>query len=150
MNKHRQQGVGLIEVLITAFILAVGLLGLAALQTRSLQYNHGAYLRSQATILAYDIIDRMRINRTVALSGGYDVALSAATVSGTSLAATDVNQWLGLLSATLPGGDGAIDCDASSCTISLQWLERSGSDEALEEGGVASETPVEFVYSTRI
>ena len=61
---NKQQGAGLIEVLVTVLILGTSLLALAALQSRSLQYNHSAYLRSQANILAYDILDRVRINRS--------------------------------------------------------------------------------------
>jgi type IV pilus assembly protein PilV len=53
-------GFTLLEVLITLIVLSVGLLGLAGLQTMSLRNNHDAYLRSQATIQAYDIVDRMR------------------------------------------------------------------------------------------
>jgi len=150
MSKYRQQGVGLIEVLITAFILAVGLLGLAALQTRSLQYNHGAYLRSQATILSYDIVDRMRINRTVALAGGYDVNYDVVPTGGSTLVSADLDEWKTLLGDVLPDGDGAIDCDSNSCTVSLRWTERSGSDAVLEDGEEASEVPVEFAYSTRL
>lgn len=55
-------GFTLIEVLITLLILAIGLMGVAALQFRGLQYNHDAYMRSQINFLAYDIADRMRIN----------------------------------------------------------------------------------------
>ncbi|HLE93281.1 MAG TPA: type IV pilus modification protein PilV, partial [Sulfuricaulis sp.] len=58
--QHR--GFSLIEVLVALLVLSIGLLGLAALQTTSLQYNTGSYFRTQATFLAYDIIDRMRAN----------------------------------------------------------------------------------------
>jgi type IV pilus assembly protein PilV len=63
MNKHR--GFTLVEVLIAMMILAVGLLGLAALQASGLKSNQSAYYRSQATQLAYDISDRMRVNVSV-------------------------------------------------------------------------------------
>ncbi|WP_411728115.1 type IV pilus modification protein PilV [Methyloglobulus sp.] len=56
-------GFTLIEVLITMVVLAVGLLGLAGLQSASLGNNQKAYNRSQATQLAYDMADRMRANR---------------------------------------------------------------------------------------
>lgn len=64
--KHRasrQVGVGLIEVLVSLLVLSIGLLGLAALQAQSLRFTTDAYLRSQATVLASDIIDRIRANR---------------------------------------------------------------------------------------
>ena len=50
------------EVLVAMLILAIGLLGLASLQTQSLKFNHDAYVRSQATILAAEIMDKMRVD----------------------------------------------------------------------------------------
>ena len=43
------QGFSLMEVLVALLVLAIGLLGLAALQARGVKFNHDAYLRSQAT-----------------------------------------------------------------------------------------------------
>jgi type IV pilus assembly protein PilV len=57
-----QSGFTLIEVLVAIIILAIGLLGLANLQTVSLRNNQSAYLRTQAVWLANDIADRMRSN----------------------------------------------------------------------------------------
>ena len=55
-------GFTLIEVLIVMLLLAVGLLGLAALQTSTLRSNLAAYKHGQATQLLYDMSDRMRAN----------------------------------------------------------------------------------------
>ena len=65
----RISGFTLLEVLVALVILSIGLLGLAGLQAASLRYNHSSYLRSQATLIAYDIVDRMRANRQEALNG---------------------------------------------------------------------------------
>jgi type IV pilus modification protein PilV len=59
-NKIEQQGFTLIEVLVTVIIMAIGLLGVAGLQLAGMRSNHSAFLRTQATIAAYDLIDRMR------------------------------------------------------------------------------------------
>ncbi len=59
----RQQGVTLIEVLITLLVLAIGLLGLAAIQGFSLQAGQVSYYRTQATNLAYEIADHGRAHR---------------------------------------------------------------------------------------
>ena len=77
----RQRGFTLLEVLIAVMLLAVGLLGLAGLQAVSLRNNHSAYLRSQATMLTYEIIDSMRTNRSAAqplpgsIRRNYDIAI---------------------------------------------------------------------------
>ena len=55
-------GYTLMEVLISMVILAIGLFGLATLQTVSMRANNSAYQRSIASMLAYDMLDRMRIN----------------------------------------------------------------------------------------
>jgi type IV pilus assembly protein PilV len=53
------RGFTLIEVLISMVILAVGLLGLAAMQAMSLRDNQDAYYYQQATLLAYEMQDRI-------------------------------------------------------------------------------------------
>lgn len=62
----RQAGYLMIEVLITMFILAVGLLGVVGLQARAEQAETDSYQRTQALILAQDIAERISANRTVA------------------------------------------------------------------------------------
>jgi type IV pilus assembly protein PilV len=62
-NPRRARGFSMIEVLIALIILAVGLLGFALLQTMSLRFAQSANYRTQATNLAYDLLDQMRANR---------------------------------------------------------------------------------------
>lgn len=56
------RGFTLIEVLISMVILAIGLLGLAAMQGMSLRDNQDAYNYQQATLLAYEMQDRIKGN----------------------------------------------------------------------------------------
>lgn len=63
MIKYQQQtGMTLIEVLITVLVLAVGLLGLSALQSSSVKAGMDISQRSQAMWLANSLVDRMRAN----------------------------------------------------------------------------------------
>ncbi len=59
--KHSQHGVGLIEVLVTLVILSVGLLGVAALQFTGSFANKDAISRTQADIVASQIVERLRV-----------------------------------------------------------------------------------------
>lgn len=141
VNRRRIRGVGLIEVLVTLIILSTALLTLTALQTRSLQFNHSAYLRSQANVLAYDILDRVRINRDNA--GSYNLGLDDDAPSSSNLEGQDLEEWRALIEATLPGGAGGISCTGSpiACTVSIQWDEQNIS-------GDESEDSTTFTYST--
>lgn len=117
-----QQGFSLLEVLIAILILAIGLLGMAQLQGSGMRSSHGAYLRTQATILAADILDSMRANPTVARSGGYNANLQATyTQPSDPVAQVDVNAWKANLAALLPNGDGRIVTSGSDVSVVVQW-----------------------------
>lgn len=73
INYRQQQGITLIEVMVSVLILSVGLLGYVSLQAQSIKSNKSAYYRSQANILAQDISERMRTNRFDAERGLYDI-----------------------------------------------------------------------------
>ncbi len=120
IRKHK--GFTLIEVLISMIVLAIGLLGLAGLQLTSLKAADSAYHRTQATILAEDILDCMRSNRNAALAGSYDIAIEA-SASGSTIADIDLANWKAMLSGTLPLGDGsvAVDSGTSMATVTVQW-----------------------------
>jgi len=143
-----QRGAGLIEVMVTVLILSTSLLGLAALQNRSLQYNHSAYLRSQANILAYDLLDRIRINR--ANMGSYSLVVGGTSAAG-GLVGTDLNQWLANIAGALPGGTGGVTCngDTRLCTVTIQWSEQDGTGVADANDEVDMELS-SFQYTTRI
>ncbi|MFN3593217.1 MAG: type IV pilus modification protein PilV [Thiobacillaceae bacterium] len=127
----RQLGFTLVEVLVSLLVLTIGLLALAALQSHSMKSTHSAYLRTQASQYAYDILDRMRANREAARAEAYDLALTDATpVCGASAPLVDCDraEWRADL-ASLPGGTGAIDYDPASemVTVLVQWNdERAG------------------------
>jgi type IV pilus assembly protein PilV len=135
----RQTGFTLIEILVTVIVLAIGLLGLAGLQATSLRFNNSAYHRSQATSLAYDMVDRMRVNRQAALDGDYDPEdfedpppTCAVVVLAGTLAVQDVQAWRNALACTLPLGTGSIARNGDVFTITVQWDDSRGEDDPLE------------------
>lgn len=135
----------MVEVLVALLVLSVGLLGLAALQTTSLKYNTESYFRTQATYLAYDILDRMRANSLGVTGGSYDVPNSgvaatamsstascgSASCSTSDLAKYDLGQWYIRMSQVLPGSAiptanlATITRTAGNqVTITINWVER--------------------------
>ena len=60
--KRKMIGVSMIEVLVTLVILSIGLLGMAGLQLSSIRGTNSSNYRTQASLLANDIIERMRAN----------------------------------------------------------------------------------------
>lgn len=146
-KKNQACGFSLLEVLISVLILSIGLLGLAALQASSLKANHGAYQKSQATYLAYDIVDRMRANRPEAINGTYNLLLTDTGLSGSTLAVTDVNTWLTNVAGLIPSGDGSIACTAAGrCTVVVTW-------NIAREGGTAANPTVttqQFTFVTDV
>jgi type IV pilus assembly protein PilV len=154
---QRSQGFTLIEVLIAMVILAVGLLGLAALQASSLKNNQSAYYRSQATQLASDIADRMRAN--MAGKGGYLSNPTTAeqknncttTVGCTAeeMAENDLFEWNRAIQNILPGANdskafGNIEQVQSvadgidTYTVTIRWNDNR--DDDIDWGGESADS----------
>lgn len=134
MNKSK--GFTLIEVLIAMLVLAIGLLGMAALQTYTLRSNLSAYHRGQGIQLLYDMADRMRANNckpnasatppitcpnpaSYVIKNTNDVGITISsshackTVGNTTcnaalLSAYDLIEWNIAITNTLPMGRGCI------------------------------------------
>lgn len=134
----RQQGLSLLEIMISVLVLSIGILGMATLQLQALKSNQSALTRTEATQFAYMISDMMRANRNAALLGQYNVELGK-TVSGSSMANQDVLYWKQALTG-LPGGDGAISVSAGQATITIQWdASRLASEPSLRSMTLRSE-----------
>jgi type IV pilus assembly protein PilV len=129
------RGFSLVEVLVALLVLSIGLLGISKLVLISARANDSAYLRSQATALAYSILDAMHANRQAAINGNYAIAAAsgaanpgvqcnnAAPCTNTStLAQYDLYQWKQRLLALGPSGDGSVvmatTTDPTSGTVS--------------------------------
>ncbi len=122
----------LIEALITVLIFAIGLLGVVGLQAVALSSSSISNMRTEATVLATDMADRMRANRGAADGTpgvGYDDAAPAANacrsvyagaVEGApaactpeELAADDMSDWLDQVQQSLPAGEGVVCIDST-------------------------------------
>ncbi len=137
-------GFSLIEVLITLLIMSIGLLGLASMQIQSIQQSNDSYYRSQASILAFDITERMRAN--VGNINNYTVDDSSTITSGPNcegagaicnadqMASYDLYEWQKSINPTLPSGKASITADDLQYTITIMWDEnRNGGNSCTGE-----------------
>jgi len=140
--KRPQQGFSLLEVLVSVAVLAIGLLGLARLQATGLMNNQSAYQISQATVLAYDLADRMRANTagintyltsntTLAeadAAGEQEGCVSTSGCTSALMAQNDLREWYLDLTASLPSPAGLITVAGGVFTITINWdINRDGS-----------------------
>ena len=162
MSKRMQAGTSLIEVLVSLLILSVGLLGMVGLQTVSLRNTQTAYLRTQATILSSDIIERMRANAQGVSAGSYNGAtgtlssacLTATGCSAAALALHDVAEWRAALGDGLPAGSGLVCLDATpdDGTVATPACDGAGDNYAVkvwwdgDRDGVADQRSVVTVH----
>ena len=134
-GRRRTGGFSLIEVLVALVILALGLLGFALLQTLNLRYTQSANYRTQATNLAYDLLDQMRSNHFTAAwyagSGGASFQPGDVTSTqcgrdvGTVEIEQNVERWQCQVVAALGDEASASVTYANRvATVTLTWGER--------------------------
>ena len=134
-----QSGFTMVEVLVALVVLAIGLLGIAALYLNSLQSGRTAIYRTQAVTLAADLADRIRMNRTA--QGAYNTAFAdvaaadadCGTTGGCTdieLASTDLSTWKATIALLLPNGQGQVDVtlpvaagEPTNYVVTVRWAE---------------------------
>lgn len=134
--KKRQNGSSLVEVLVTMVIVSLGLLGQAGLMAQSSKSNNAAFMRSQATLLAYDILERLRLNRALAVAlkfnanyadiGPYATGAdpSDSIPTGPAIELVELRDWKTNIEQALSSGDGQVSVDgAGNVTINIRWCE---------------------------
>lgn len=162
-----QQGATLIEVLVAVIVLSIGMLGMVSLQTRAMQFEQSSMYQSQASVLAYDIMDKMRAN-----SGGSTILGqylhgmsdtipqsytscegSSADCSLTELASYDLYSWLEEVAVVLPSGKAEVAVDNSGATpvysITIQY-DDSRSDKSSAHGQSNTVSAKQFIFRTEL
>jgi len=122
-QRPKQCGFSMIEVLVTVLVLSIGLLGISALQLNGLKQNQNALQLTEATFLAYGIVDRMRANQTNAAD--YNIGLDAGAAQG-SVSGDDLMAWKTNLETKLPAGKGSIETVGTLFLITVQWDDSKG------------------------
>ena len=136
------RGVGLIEVLVAVLVLAIGLLGVAAMQATALRNSQSSLERSQGVMHVYTILDAMRANPNAARAGAYNMAMTCAVPGVGNLVANDKRAWIDTLQQNLgTTACGQVACVGALCTISVRW------DDSRGTSGSSTQT---FSTTTRI
>jgi type IV pilus assembly protein PilV len=157
MDMNKSKGFTILEVLIAMVILSIGVLGLGMLQLTSLQSTQGGHMRSQASILAYDIVDSMRANIPAVSDGNYGLTYDAATPDAVDcygseadcttnqMAISDLNRWRTMLGNYLPSGNGqvaAVDIGGTTqVTVGITWVDPYSAEIGNEQIVLLSELP---------
>ena len=142
---RKEKGFTLVEVLVALLILAIGILGFAALQVTALRGGTSSHLRSQAVLIAYDVMDRLRANRNAAIAGDYNIADGDGVPVGDGtppLADDDLADWYNTYLSLLPDSGAQIICDAEGlCTVTIIW-----DDSRIDPAANAAQ----FIFSSEI
>jgi type IV pilus assembly protein PilV len=98
VNRHlpsRHRGVSMLEVLVAIFVLTIGLLGTASMQSQMQTTQVESYQRAQAIVLLQDMVDRVNANRKdVANYVAADLGLSMQDCAvPTTVAGKDLCEW---------------------------------------------------------
>lgn len=136
LPKRHESGFTLIEVLITMFIMAIALLGTAALQAYSLKVNQGGQFRGQAIFLGTDLLERIEANNSAAIKGQYAAVLPgksqppdciAKACTASQMAAYDLGEFQEALERQLPDTSATITFAGAgpyTYTVQINWRER--------------------------
>ncbi|MEY4763495.1 MAG: type pilus modification protein PilV [Pseudomonadota bacterium] len=107
---RRQRGLTLMEVLVTMMVMALGLLGIAGLQTSTMRYQLGSTERSNVALLLADFAERVRANLKVAPG---EIDGSRYLMQDAEDAETPAYSW-DAMQGTPPTA--SKDCDSAACT----------------------------------
>jgi len=142
-TSSRHSGFGLLEVVISIAVLSIGLLGVAHMQAVGAVSIEHSYQRSQATVLAYDIADRIRANPgsannylTATMNASQaNLQSGCRSTSGCTaaqMAENDLYEWDTAMRAALPAPTGVITLSGETYAVSIRWDDNG--DGVVNEG----------------
>jgi type IV pilus assembly protein PilV len=132
----------LVEVLVSVLILAIGLLGAAVIQLNALKYTDSSRMTSQASFIAYDMLDRIRANSGVDYSWDRQESAPANTAVA-SVRDLDLHDFeANILGFAGESAKGSVAINQREVTISISWDDSRGAN--------ASGARETFILTSRI
>ena len=138
--KRNERGAALIEMMVSLLVLAVGLLGVLAMQVQSLKANQNAYLYSQSAFLANDIYESMNLFPYNAADFAINFSATTPTLPECTLSDSNCTKkevitwsqssWRANIEKLLPGGKGAVVMTDGAYEIQIKFIV--GYDQAGE------------------
>ena len=125
-SKAVQQGMTLIEVLVALLILTVGLLGAAAVQINALKYTDSSRMTSQASFIAYDMMDRIRANS----GANYTVTPPTSANPGNARDQDLYDFTTSIVNFGGPTATGSITLNQRVYTITITWSDARAANTA--------------------
>ncbi|WP_187408421.1 type IV pilus modification protein PilV [Saccharophagus sp. K07] len=134
MKLYKQKGSSLIEVMISLFVLAIGLLGILGMQVKSMKFNQSADTYGRAIVLANDIAERIRGNpKNATAYASTAIPATAPTSCSTSAFDTpacspadlvnwDLFNWSNAVQKSLPAGSGEISLKTQGTQSYIQII----------------------------
>lgn len=159
VSRSRHNGFTLIESMIAAVILTIGLLALTGMQSFSLRKNVDANNQTLVTNLAADMLERIQFNRRKAANyHGINVSSSTTTcptVATDVMANGDCTQWCTLLLSSnlqnivgtvtlnpVPPATDPLGLNRRTVTVLVTWNEAGGGEVAASTKTIRLDTVV--------
>lgn len=125
-STQAQEGMSLIEVLVALLILTVGLLGAAAVQINALKYTDSSRMTSQASFIAYDMMDRIRANS----GANYTVTPPTSANPGNARDQDLFDFTTSIVNFGGPTATGSITLNQLVYTITITWSDARAANTA--------------------
>ena len=150
--KANQIGVSLVETMVALFILAVGTLGVLAMQVNALRVNQNAYLFSQAGFLANEMYEIMKAaprdsldQFVVDTDPGVVSCDFSSRCSEAEMRQFDIHTWYNNISDLLPDGTARVENpQGTRFNIVVSFTQQSLGDTGAADSRSTYSLPVEF------
>ena len=132
----------MIEVLVTMVVLSIGLLGMATLQITGIRSTNSSTFRTQATLLANDIVERMRSNPAAVTANLFMDVDSAVNINCNELPVPYCGEYYD--GAAIAGGEACnssqmatFDINEWFCGVASAGARQGGVQNSLPQGAAA-------------